>query len=263
MRYAFDNTLSRGTPALIAWLSIVTAVFVALGAILLVITGTAPHGENDAALSFPELMWHNLMRALDAGAIGGDAGSAVYLAITLFVTLGGIFILGTLIGLISNGVGNQIEELRKGRSTVAEQNHIVILGWNPQIFALLNELILGNEHRKRNRIVIMADRDKVQMDDEIRERIADLRTTRVVCRRGSPIDLGDLKIVLEADARGSRRTAPARSVPGPLGRPGLLARPDRQRRRDRRRVAPGGPGPPDAATRSADRERRISHPGRA
>jgi voltage-gated potassium channel Kch len=194
LRYAFDNTLSRGTPALIAWLSIATAVFVAFATVLLILTGTAPQGEN-GALSIPELMWHNLMRALDAGAIGGDAGSAVYLAITLFVTLGGIFIVGTLIGLISNGVGNQIEELRKGRSTVAEQNHIVILGWNPQIFALLHELILGNEHRKRNRIVIMADRDKVQMDDEIRERLSDLKTTRVVCRRGSPIDLGDLKIV--------------------------------------------------------------------
>jgi voltage-gated potassium channel Kch len=195
LRYAFDNTLSRGTPALIAWLAIVSVAFVALAAVLLMITGSAPQGENGASLSFPELMWHNLMRTLDAGTMGGDAGPVLYLVIMLLVTLGGVFIVGTLIGLISNGVGNQIEELRKGRSTVAEQNHIVILGWNAQIFALVAELILGNEKRKRNRIVIMADRGKVQMDDEIRERIDDLKTTRVVCRRGSPIDLGDLKIV--------------------------------------------------------------------
>ncbi|PYQ29011.1 MAG: potassium transporter TrkA [Acidobacteria bacterium] len=195
LRYAFDNTLSRGTPALIAWLAIVSVVFIAIGAVLLVITGSAPQGENGAHLSFPELMWHNLMRTLDAGTMGGDAGSAVYLLIMLCVTLGGVFIVGTLIGLISNGVGNQIDELRKGRSVVAERGHIVILGWNAQIFAIVKELILGNENRKRNRIVIMADRDKVGMEDEIRERIDDLKTTRVVCRRGSPIDLGDLKIV--------------------------------------------------------------------
>lgn len=195
LRYAFDNTLSRGTPALIAWLAILSVAFIALAAIALLITGAAPANESGQRLGFFELMWHNLMRTLDAGTMGGDAGSLVYLLIMLTVTLGGVFIVGTLIGLISNGVGNQIDELRKGRSVVAEKDHVVILGWNDQIFSIIGELILGNENRRRNRIVVMADRDKVQMEDEIRERIEDLRTTRIVCRRGNPIDLGDLHIV--------------------------------------------------------------------
>ncbi|HET7437071.1 MAG TPA: potassium transporter TrkA [Thermoanaerobaculia bacterium] len=195
LRYAFDNTLSRGTPALIAWLAIVSVAFLVLTAAALIVTGAAPKADNGAALSFPELMWHNLMRTLDSGTMGGDTGSTAYLLITLCVTLGGVFIVGTLIGLISNGVGNQIEELRKGRSVVAEKDHIVILGWNDQIYSIIGELILGNENRKRNCIVIMADRDKVGMEDEVRERIDDFKTTRIVCRRGSPIDLGDLHIV--------------------------------------------------------------------
>jgi voltage-gated potassium channel Kch len=195
LRYAFDNTLSRGTPALIAWLAILTIAFLAVASILLTLIGAAPHEEGGAALSFPALMWHNLMRTLDAGTMGGDTGSVSYLLMMLVVTLGGVFIVGTLIGLISNGVGNQIEELRKGRSMVAETDHIVILGWNDRIFSIMGELILGNEHRKRNVIVIMADRDKVAMDDEVRERIEDSKTTTVVCRRGNPIDLGDLKLV--------------------------------------------------------------------
>jgi voltage-gated potassium channel Kch len=195
LRYAFDNTLSKGTPALIAWLAIVTIAFLALASVLLALLGAAPKAESGASLSFPELMWHNLMRTLDAGTMGGDSGPVLYLVMMLLVTLGGVFIVGTLIGLISNGVGNQIEELRKGRSLVAETDHIVILGWNDRIFSIVGELILGNEHRKRNVIVVMADRDKVTMDDEVRERIDDLKTTRIVCRRGNPIDLGDLKIV--------------------------------------------------------------------
>jgi ion channel POLLUX/CASTOR len=194
-RYAFDNTLSRGTPALIAWLAIVTIAFLAAASILLALLGAAPAGESGAALSFPALMWHNLMRTLDAGTMGGDSGPVPYLLMMLVVTLGGVFIVGTLIGLISNGVGNQIEELRKGRSLVAETDHVVILGWNDRIFTIMGELILGNESRKRNVIVILADRDKVAMDDEVRERLEDLKTTTVVCRRGNPIDLGDLKIV--------------------------------------------------------------------
>jgi voltage-gated potassium channel Kch len=195
LRYAFDNTLSRGTPALIAWLAVLTIAFLAVASILLSLIGAAPAGEGGATLSFPELMWHNLMRTLDAGTMGGDTGPVAYLLMMLLVTLGGVFIVGTLIGLISNGVGNQIEELRKGRSVVAETDHVVILGWNDRVFSIVGELILGNEHRKRNVIVIMADRDKVSMDDEVRERIADAKTTRIVCRRGNPIDLGDLKIV--------------------------------------------------------------------
>ena len=195
VRYAFDNTLSKGTPALIAWLAILTIAFLAVASVLLVLIGVAPQTEDGVVLSFPELLWHNLMRTLDAGTMGGDTGSAAYLLMMLVVTLGGVFIVGTLIGLISNGVGNQIEELRKGRSLVAETDHIVILGWNDRIFAIVGELILGNEHRKRSVIVIMADRDKVSMDDEVRERISEFKTTKIVCRRGNPIDLGDLKIV--------------------------------------------------------------------
>jgi ion channel POLLUX/CASTOR len=195
LRYAFDNTLSRGTPALIAWLAIVTIAFLAVASIVLSILGAAPRDEAGTSMSFPALMWHNLMRTLDAGTMGGDAGPVPYLLMMLLVTLGGVFIVGTLIGLISNGVGNQIDELRKGRSLVAETDHIVILGWNDRIFTIMGELILGNEHRKRNVIVIMADRDKVTMDDDVRERIEDTKTTTIVCRRGNPIDLGDLKIV--------------------------------------------------------------------
>ncbi|MBP8273113.1 MAG: NAD-binding protein [Acidobacteria bacterium] len=197
LRYAFDNTLAKGTPALIAWLAIASTIFVAIMAAVVLITGAAPDGDGGApaSVSFGAQMWANLMRTLDAGTMGGDAGSGIYLFLMLLTTLGGIFIVGTLIGVISNGVGNQIDELRKGRSLVAETNHIVILGWSPQIFAVINELILGNENRKGNCITVMADRDKVGMDDEIRDRIADFKTTRVVCRRGNPFDLGDLRIV--------------------------------------------------------------------
>lgn len=196
LRYAFDNTLSKGTPALIAWLAILTIAFLAVASLILVILHAVPAGEDaKQPLSFTELMWHNLMRTLDAGTMGGDTGSPIYLIMMLLVTLGGVFIVGTLIGLISNGVGNQIDELRKGRSVVAETDHVVILGWNDRVFSIVRELILGNEHRKRNVIVIMADRDKVSMDDEVRERLDDLKTTKIVCRRGNPIDLGDLKIV--------------------------------------------------------------------
>jgi len=78
---------------------------------------------------------------------------------------------------------------------VVESDHTVILGWSPGVFAILGELVLANESRRRASIVILADHDKVEMEDAIRERIADTRTTRIVCRTGSPIDPADLEMV--------------------------------------------------------------------
>ena len=53
----------------------------------------------------------------------------------------------------------------------------------------MSELSIANESRKRPVIVVLADRDKVEMEDELREKVPDLRGTRVVCRSGSPDDI--------------------------------------------------------------------------
>jgi hypothetical protein len=40
----------------------------------------------------------------------------------------------------------------------------------------------------------LADKDKVEMEEEIRERVEVKGTTRIICRSGSPIDPNDLEI---------------------------------------------------------------------
>lgn len=86
LRYGFDNTLTKGTQALIGWLALASLVFVAIMAALVVMTGNTPMEDNQA-LSFPEVMWHNLMRTLDAGTMGSDTGSASYLLLMLVVSI--------------------------------------------------------------------------------------------------------------------------------------------------------------------------------
>ncbi|RYG10097.1 MAG: hypothetical protein EON96_17255, partial [Caulobacteraceae bacterium] len=49
--------------------------------------------------------------------------------------------------------------------------------------------------RKRPRIVIMADKDKVEMEDEIADKVGSTGKTRVICRSGDPTDLFDLSLV--------------------------------------------------------------------
>jgi len=119
----------------------------------------------------------------------------------LLVTLGGIFIVSTLIGVLSTGIENKLDELRKGRSLVLEEGHTLILGWSDQVFIILRELAVANVNQKNPRVVILADKDKVEMQDEVRAKVPGLGKMRVICRTGSPLDLDDLDIASPQTAR--------------------------------------------------------------
>jgi len=198
VRYAVDNTFSRGTAALIVWLAGLSLIVVLLAALLLSLTGAAQEGEG--RLSLVEAAWRGLMRALDAGTMGGDTGWGFRL-IMLAVTLGGVFVISTLIGILTSGVEGKLEELRKGRSRVIESGHTVILGWNEQVFTIISELAIANENQRRPCIVILGDHDKVDMQDQVRQKVGDTGRTRVVCRTGSPIETAELSIALLNTAR--------------------------------------------------------------
>jgi voltage-gated potassium channel Kch len=145
-------------------------------------------------------VWASLMRTLDSGTMGGDAGWG-FRWVMLAVTLGGIFVVSALIGVLSSGLEGKLEELRKGRSVVIEKDHTIILNWSASIFDIIAELTIANQSRRRPRIVIMADKDKVEMEDEIAQKVPNLRNTRVICRSGDPTDLGDLGITSPQTSR--------------------------------------------------------------
>lgn len=196
LHYQFDNTMSKGPIVLIAWL-------VAFSAFLIfTVTLVVFLAQIDASSrSFGELLWVGLMRTMDAGAVGGDSGSWQFLLAMLVTTIGGILVFSILIGIFTTGLESKLEQLRKGRSFVAEQGHTVILGWSPQIFMVVSELALANANQRYACITILGEKDKVEMEDEIRARVGKTGHTRIVCRTGSPIDLADLEMVNPQAAR--------------------------------------------------------------
>ena len=192
IQYAIDNTFSRGPAALIVWLGVASLVVILIAAALVTVTGVAQEGEQP--ISFLEAVWRSLMRTLDAGTMGGDTGWGFRL-IMFGVTLGGVFIISTLIGVLTSGVEGKLEELRKGHSRVIESGHTVILGWSEQIFTIISELVLANENQAKARIVILGNIDKVEMEEAIRLKIGSIGRTRVVCRTGNPMEMEDLALV--------------------------------------------------------------------
>lgn len=183
--------MSKGTISTIGLLVIVSFFMIFLLASIVLLLNITP--KDQPSTGFVETFWMSVMRTLDPGTMGEDQGWPFRL-IMFLVTLYGIMMLSTFIGLISNGILSKIVDLRKGRSKVLESNHTLILGWSPKIHTIISELVLANENQKNPLIVILADKDKVEMEDAVKKEVPNTKNTGLIFRSGNPIDINDLEI---------------------------------------------------------------------
>lgn len=137
IRYRFDRMLSRGTWAVLLWLGAITLLVVIVSALLLTISGMTFAGSDST--SVVEDFWQSMLRVIDPGTMAGDVGWGQRI-LALVVTLTGLLIAGTLIGLIAAGVEQRVEGLRRGRSIVVEDGHYVVLGWSRRLRVVIDQL---------------------------------------------------------------------------------------------------------------------------
>jgi len=193
-RYYFENTFASGPMGVIRWLAIMSLITILLLGCVIVLFGIRAEPDATDPLSFLEGAWQSLMATLDSGTMGGDEGWA-FRIVRFIATLVGIFMISILIGVISAAIDGKIEQLRKGKSKVLESGHTLILGWSEKIFPIIDQLILANENLKKQRIVVLAEMDKVEMEDAIREKIQDFKTTKIIVRSGNPMISNEIQIV--------------------------------------------------------------------
>ena len=200
LQYAFDTVMSRGTVAIMGLLALGTLVFVFVIALIVMLLKAFPEDAHEG--DFWDIVWGNLMRTLDPGTMGADAGWGFRL-LMLTVTIGGLIIVASLIGIVSGGFDDKMAQLRKGRSRVIEKDHTLILGWSPQLFLLVDEICQANADQggRGRAIVVLADRDKVEMEDALREKVTGRGRTRIICRTGDPTSPADIQIANPLAAR--------------------------------------------------------------
>jgi voltage-gated potassium channel Kch len=119
----------------------------------------------------------------------------------LIVTIGGLIIVASLIGIVSGAFDSKVEELRKGRSRVLERDHTLILGWSSKVFPIVREITTANSSRGKSAIVILADRDKVEMEDDIKAQVGETGKTKIIVRSGDPMNLAELEVANPHTAR--------------------------------------------------------------
>ncbi|CAB5000288.1 unannotated protein [freshwater metagenome] len=179
------------------WLGVLTALFVILVAGIIQITGIGP---SDSSTSMTEGVWLAITRSLDPGTFSGDEGDKFRFGM-LAVTLIGIFLGATIIGIISSGIDTRLETLRRGRSAVVEVGHTLIIGRSDKLSVVISELVEANRSERGRAIVVLTADDPVEVTDEIRRDVKDLGTSRLVVRSGSPTRVNDLARMNPQDAK--------------------------------------------------------------
>jgi ion channel POLLUX/CASTOR len=199
VRYQVDRFLSWSPFARFVGLFGLSFFLVFVCALLAMVVMPPPE-KPDETFDLFEAMWWAMTRVADAGTMGDDKGTWVRLVATLS-TLSGISVVALLIGLVSSTVGEKIDDLRKGKSPVIDQGHTLVLGYGEKIFAVLRELREANANQAQAAIVILSETDKEAVETAVRERMGDMRSTRVVVRQGSPFSVHDLRKVGAGRAR--------------------------------------------------------------
>ncbi|MDX1515218.1 MAG: hypothetical protein R3288_00180 [Woeseiaceae bacterium] len=202
-RYQFDSFMAKGGGSIFKAL---TAVFLASFLLIGLLRGLLVAFAPEVAAQHEDLgFWGNLyitfLEITDPGNMAQDIYSGVgYKVFAVLAGIAGIVMLSALIAFITTALDQKIYELKRGRSKVIEEDHTLILGWNEQrIVEILRELIIANESEKDACVVILADKDKEEMDDVLRLRVKDAKTTRIVTRSGDVSTLTNLDMVsLEA-----------------------------------------------------------------
>ena len=189
-KYWFDQIISGGTGKLLFLLAACSTVLVGLVAMFLAL-GIVPIGSEP--LNYAESFWITMSVALSPDVV--DDEGWLYRLVMLAVAILGIMIVSTIIGVLTSGIEGKIDDLRRGRSLVLERDHTVILGWSSKIVTAVQEIVTANENQQKAAVVILADRDKVEMEEEILSRVTKTGGTKIICRRGDPCVLSDLEIV--------------------------------------------------------------------
>ncbi len=194
-RYRFDRLLSRGSAATIGWVVAMGALLATVGGVVFWVLGLDFDGRSGPA----EAMWQAFLIAIGSGGILDN--NWLTRVVTFLFVFAGVFLTGSLIGVLVAAVTKRVDELRRGRARILESGHTVVIGWSPRLMTVLDELLAENTDRRSVQVVVLADRDKQQMEDEFRSRHSGPNRDKVLFRTGDASRPGDLELVGVEEAR--------------------------------------------------------------
>ena len=194
LRYWFDSTLARGAPALVGWLALLCLAVVVPASAVVVWT------DPDAPASLVGRLAQVWRITGETLRLGGATGAPLRVVLSVLLALVALLYVSTLVGLITTALTERLIALRRGRSTVLERGHAVVLGWSEQVFTVVGELVAANANRRGAAVALLADRDKTVMEESLSTKTGPGGRTRLICRSGPPTDPAVLALTNPAEA---------------------------------------------------------------
>lgn len=107
--------------------------------LLILIGGLALFGVTSDDLV--HCLWLSWTYVADSGNHANSEGIGPRL-VAVSISFGGMLIFAMMLGLVSDGISEKFDSLRKGKSEVVEQNHTLILGWSDKLVGFYDTIYL-------------------------------------------------------------------------------------------------------------------------
>ncbi len=185
-RYWFDNRMSKGSLGLIRGLIIASVILALFTAWIIILCGFNEKGETAS------VFWDSIANLINAWMPSFGEGSLGYVVLMSLSALSGLLFTSVLIGIITSAIEEKIQNLKKGNSLVLEKDHIVVLGFYPGEFTLLQQLILAAAGNPAC-VILAEDMDREEMEQALQENLEIPKNFRIICRTADITDPASLE----------------------------------------------------------------------
>ena len=205
LRYRLDEFIGGGAGKQLLFLALLTMTlvvfFTGMSIVLSFITPIGPENAGEGFFAhLSETLWYYFGRAVDSGTFTGDSGILNRL-ISTTISILGVIVAGLLISALAGNFQERLDGIRRTGAPVMETGHFLILGWSEKIFSVIDQLSEAYAAEGRIICVVMAERDKLEMEEALYDKVQYLHRVKLVVRSGSSVVLGDLEKVSFAQAR--------------------------------------------------------------
>jgi Trk K+ transport system NAD-binding subunit len=181
IRYRFENTLTRGPLVLIGWLLVAAAI---LSIPFWAYLQLDPDGiDKSGAKSVPDNLFSSFWAVLGKGGFPSNGWEGR--SFSILITIASLVTGGAMFAFITATTSKKLTDLKRGKGPVVESGHVMILGWGPQIYSILQQLDVANQNNPGTAVVLSTTPQET-MVDEIRNRVGKLKHTKIITRSVEP-----------------------------------------------------------------------------
>ena len=164
IKYSFNKAFEKDLLYLIVFfifLSIIGVTFIS--SLIFILQKIGLLSENNF---FTENLWQGFKLFFDRNAIFNLSDKNTFLDyfFKFNITIFGILIFSSVIGIVTNLISNRIEELRSGKTKIEEENHIIFFNFSRRLVPLITELCKAYENEKQSFVVVSNEEPLIVME---------------------------------------------------------------------------------------------------